>query len=646
MNTSETSREIAASPLGPPKVPIVFRIGVVGHRPNRLHEADLPVLAERIGMLLTTISYAVAESHQEHRDLYDNSQPVIRALSPLAEGTDRIFAEEARNVGCKLTAVLPFQQAEYEKDFVRQDAEPGSVQKFREFLEKAETVFELDGTRAEQSRAYGIAGRVVLNQSDVLIVVWDGERRNLVGGTEETLDAALEQGVPVALILAHSPHHWRIITKPLHEVENLDGSVRLTFANSSSPEELTKEIRRLTDLHKPEPVSDEHGHNQSVEAPREGLEKFYAETQRKWKLSVLWKVFRDAVGDGKFSIPQFHVKNYEDDVESNWPRDRSNPVAWLIDRLRPFYAWPDKLADLYADRYRSAFVAAFGCSALAVAMALGAIGLNLGHHSIGAMVFAVGESIAISFIIAVVAFGRRGQWHQHWLDYRLLAEMIRHQRLVVQLGGEPATPIIPLHLVSYGDPGVTWMAWYARALERSLGLPTARVDAKYLQDCLKDLYEQIGGGRHGQIGFHRATYERSERIEHRLHLAEVGLLSATLACSLLHIFQEPWHVLTFVPPHILTFCCGFFPAFGAALAGINNQGEFRRIELRSKSMAGRLKKQFKQIKELQDRVAEDAPLPRQLSADVAKLASEAARMMVTEVLDYRVIFQDRPLKTT
>lgn len=57
----------------------------------------------------------------------------------------------------------------------------------------------------DQSRAYHVAGDVVLNQSDLLIVVWDGERRNKRGGTEQTFDDALERGVPIVWIDAHAP---------------------------------------------------------------------------------------------------------------------------------------------------------------------------------------------------------------------------------------------------------------------------------------------------------------------------------------------------------------------------------------------------------------------------------------------------------
>ena len=48
----------------------------------------------------------------------------------------------------------------------------------------------------------------------------------------------------------------------------------------------------------------------------------------------------------------------------------ANPVAALVDTLRPYYAWTDKLAVLNSDLYRSAFLTVYLGAALAVAVAL------------------------------------------------------------------------------------------------------------------------------------------------------------------------------------------------------------------------------------------------------------------------------------
>jgi hypothetical protein len=188
----------------PPRAPLAFRVGVVGHRPNRLDKANLDQLANVIGTILSAVkdeTLSVARDCKAHdcKAPYDGAAPVLTAISPLAEGTDRIFAEQALHLGFKLCRVLPFPQAEFEKDFAPGSAlEQGdSLSRFQQMLAQATAQFELDGTRAEESEAYGAGGRVVLNQSDLLIVVWDGERQGKRGGTEETFDEARNRGVTV-----------------------------------------------------------------------------------------------------------------------------------------------------------------------------------------------------------------------------------------------------------------------------------------------------------------------------------------------------------------------------------------------------------------------------------------------------------------
>ena len=83
----------------------------------------------------------------------------------------------------------------------------------------------------------------------------------------------------------------------------------------------------------------------------------------------------------------------------------------------------------------------------------------------------------------------------------------------------------------------------------------------------------------------------------------------------------------------MTFCCGFFPAFGAALAGIINQGEFRRIAQRSQSMSDQLQLQYKQIEALRHHLTASTDSLPQLSAHIAHVAGDTAGMMVNEVLD-------------
>ena len=121
-------------------------------------------------------------------------------------------------------------------------------------------------------------------------------------------------------------------------------------------------------------------------------------------------------------------------VRPEWPKDQSTPIARLVDTLRPFYAWPDKLAVLFADRYRSAFLLAFLLAAAAVGLALLPVALGLHPHH-GAEIACIAlEFVAIVAILALVFLGRRRRWHERWIDYRLTAELVRHLRLVAPLG--------------------------------------------------------------------------------------------------------------------------------------------------------------------------------------------------------------------
>lgn len=669
------------SRTNPPKVSLTFRVGVVGHRPNRLKREDLDHLGALIKTILVAVKEEVLQCFHDEAELYDGTEPQFVALSPLAEGVDRLFAEQALEVGYQLTAVLPFPEHEFERDFDPGKAmEEDSARHFVELLGKARSVFQLDGSRSAEPFAYKTAGNVVLNQSDLLIVVWDGERQSLHGGTEVTFAEAIKRRVPIAWIDAHTPHHWKLVTESVVQLEKMRPGQRTELTASSSTSDIKHIVAHAIRLPKPHhAVSPNLAHGNSLsEHPLESIRLYYKERQPRYNLAFWWKLFRDVAGDYSPKWPVFRVPPYETVAQPvSSTSDRRHVVA-MMNRIKPFYQWADRLADRYADGYRSAFVMAFFFAAFSVAMALTPVALTpdvhipAGHAEksdskdvpaidaypedtqardrrvtmIDPTAFSIAEFLSISAILFIVTRGVWGQWHRRWLDYRLLAEIIRHQQLVVHLGGWRASPSVPEHWDSYGNPGASWMGWYARALERSLGLPTVVVDRGYLAECLQDLHEQLGGPN-GQIRFHEITSLRSSQIEHRLHNLEYGCLALTLACCIIHIgHASDFGFIHQIRGGLLTFFCGVFPAIGAALAGINHQAEFRRIAQRTHSMSKQLKRQLGKVESLQKKLQNPDTAAEQLSVDVVEVASETARIMVNEVLDWRVIFQDQPLQTT
>ena len=87
----------------PPKARLTFRVGVVGHRPNRLGQADLGLLSDVLHRVLVEVKTAVETFAASHAGLFTADPPVLRAVSPLAESVDRMFARGALTLAACLT---------------------------------------------------------------------------------------------------------------------------------------------------------------------------------------------------------------------------------------------------------------------------------------------------------------------------------------------------------------------------------------------------------------------------------------------------------------------------------------------------------------------------------------------------------------
>jgi hypothetical protein len=650
----------------PPRPPLAFRVGVAGHRPNRLQQADLVVLGGVIGSILAAVRQAVEAFHAAVPGLHAPGGPTFRAVTPLAEGTDRVFAEQAVARAYELVCPLPFPQADYERDFAPGTAlEADSLGRFRRLIGGPHpvTTFELDGTRATAGDAYGAAGRVVLNQSDLLVAVWDGLPAAGRGGTVATLVQAVAYRVPVIWIDAHAPHTWTLglSDADVAEVPVRPGQPpppRRQPTSQSSLAEVKALVESLIALPPdpplPTPPPPRRIGWRRRKPPRPVLrEEFFAETKPVVNFGLVWKPFRDLVGMTRLRPPEACVRDFERAVASDWPargadldkkarvgysRKRPPLAFWVNAQLRPYYAWSDKLADYYGDAYRSSYVVAYALTVLAVCFAL--LPLTVPDDTVKReAAFIALELVAVLALIFIVWRGHRRRWHERWLEYRLLAELVRQVRVLVPLGGGRPFPRQPEHLRSYVDPTSTWMYWYVRAIHRAVGLPALSMTEPVLRECLTYLREVVAG----QVRFHEDNRKRSEHLEERLHHAGMWLFVLTAVAVVVHFLP---HALGWAGIHLewprgfsrlLTVSCGALPAMGGAAAAVKNHGEFLRLAKRSAGMAGALGIILERIEALL--VAGAHPT----AATTAELAAAAARVMVDEVLDWRVMFEDRPL---
>ena len=143
------------------RIPATVRIGGMGHRKL----GDQQRLRARVREVL--------------RDLDDRLRQtphVFVVLSPLAEGADRLVAEEvlawpvlAGGSPARLEVVLPLPEEEYLQDFDPQESKDA----FHALLAHAHSVQTLPPAPS-RTAAYEQVGRYVVDHCQVLIALWDG----------------------------------------------------------------------------------------------------------------------------------------------------------------------------------------------------------------------------------------------------------------------------------------------------------------------------------------------------------------------------------------------------------------------------------------------------------------------------------------
>ena len=167
------------------RIPFSVRVGITGHRDL----ADPGPAEADVNDCLRAIRDAFAAPATE---------VTFTVLSALAEGADRLVVHRAFDVfgdAAALHAVLPLGPEDYRTDFASSDSE----REFDALLEKAADHHEIQGTD-DRDEAYERAGRYIVDQSDVLIALWNGDHGGGRGGTGQVVEYAEEHHVPLLVI--------------------------------------------------------------------------------------------------------------------------------------------------------------------------------------------------------------------------------------------------------------------------------------------------------------------------------------------------------------------------------------------------------------------------------------------------------------
>ncbi len=115
---------------------------------------------------------------------------VTHGLTCLAAGADQLYAELLTSRGIPYTPILPCRR--YEEAF----ADACAREWFNRLLSAAPKIVWLDFDRPSQA-AFFEAGKEVVDRSDLLFAVWDGQAARGIGGTADVVAYALSRGKPI-----------------------------------------------------------------------------------------------------------------------------------------------------------------------------------------------------------------------------------------------------------------------------------------------------------------------------------------------------------------------------------------------------------------------------------------------------------------
>jgi hypothetical protein len=628
----------------PPSPVLTLRVGISGHRPkaSRLPPQAVDRVRKQLALVFKAIDAALTSLHTENRKFYAAEGPRIRLVSGMAEGADQM-AIAARPEGWAIDAILPFPYKDYKKDFEKSaaDADRNVEAEFDAALREASAVLELPEIDFPEDRNSGYArlGGFLVRQIDVLVAVWDGKPEEGAGGTAEVVRKALLARIPVVWIATLEDVVPRMI-----EVVERDGRPVAPPADCTHGA-LMEAISAIVALPRDVPPAEacESGHGAGPKIS-ERLSAFLQET---WPRPTWWAsydLYKRWVERRRLRllIPVEPLRKRLLEWEPFFAD--TPPVHALQNHIRQFllprYLWADQLAIDLANRYRSAYILAYLFSTVAVFIAL--LGLFL-HELVLKAVLVSSELLIVGTVVMIIVRGRRSRWHQRWLEYRSLAEMLRDARFLAYFGEygriQGADDLEPA--------SSAWYLWYLRATIRELGLPNAVLDGTYQRTHLVAVEKHV---LDDQLEYHRPNARTLSRMDRRLYRAANGcfvaiilVLAAFLACWLISlgslvdeapIFQRLDHALhqSMAP---ITFLAAFLPALGAAIAGIRDTADFEGFAARSAKTAT----------DLQSLAKDFAVAKRMLSLDeTSELLVATAHILTQDLAAWRSIYGRKGLK--
>lgn len=655
---------VAQVPPPPPRVRLC--LGITGHRDAH---PQFAANRARIEAALTEVLDLIAAATAAVTPPFGGTLAPTRLHSLLADGADQLAATQALLRQWDLVAPLPFGAALNRaiNALPQNAADAGAVlsgtppadpavaaraEAITALMAKAQ-VFELaddddDLTpaflasfdtsadpattaafAADTSARVALAARLMIEQSDLLIAIWDGTRTSFVGGTGDTVATALGMGSDVIWIDPAEPEAWRVLGAP----EALC-ALRAAPTGPDRAGQIARMVRAalLADADQP-PKHDRQG-SAALEAKH-----WHPRSTRFWhayrRVEALfsgergknpWRDLRQtyeppeaiAAGSGAQVLAATRA------LPGTSPTFSDAIAGSVMAR----FAWADGIATNLSDTYRSGMIINFLLSACAIIGGVAYLPLTGGQIK---WPFALFELVLLSAIVFITFQGQKRGWHSRWFETRRVAEYLRHAPLLLALGAARNPGRWPR------GSETSWPEHYARHTLREVGLPQAIVSAGYLRHALTELLD-----KHVTVqrDYHHAKAKKLTAVHHNLDKVSEAMFQLAVAAVLVYLVlflvgEAGWlkHKTVETAAKVFTFLGVMLPTIGGAIAGIRYFGDFERFAAISEITAGKLDAVHDRIK-----VLLKAPDSAMDYGPVAELAHAADDIVVSEIENWQAVF--------
>jgi hypothetical protein len=251
----------------------------------------------------------------------------------------------------------------------------------------------------------------------------------------------------------------------------------------------------------------------------------------------------------------------------------------------------DQLATFYANVHRGTFLLVYALGALALTFAIFALEFHewklLGFKAV--YFFTALELAALLMIVQlVVRLDNALHWRDRWLEYRLLAELLREADLLAQIGRP--MPIAKIDELAQDLPGRAWVMIAYCAIVRRAGLVSQKFAPAYLEEVRAYV---VDTRLQDQIAYHERAEARNESIAQNLRKMGTVIFTATIIVAIVKLFLgiAATYLYEWVhwTDHLhLGLFAGMLPAWAYASFSIRSQAEFEIVSRRSERMIAKL----------------------------------------------------------